>query len=59
MGVDNDGIGAFGDMDAVGPTGDHLDGNAEKNALAAAPVGHGGKIRRERGHRARHRALGL
>ena len=53
MGADNDGMCALGDMDVVGTTSDDLDGNAKKNALAAAPVGHGRKIRGERGHRGR------
>ena len=53
MGADNDGMCALGDMHVVGTTGDDLDRNAEKDALAAAPVGHRRKIRRERGHELR------
>ena len=51
MGADNDGICAFIDMHVIGPPGDDLDGNTGKNPLAAAPVGHGRKIRREGGHK--------
>jgi len=45
VGADNDGICAFGDVDVIGTTGDDLDRNTKKNALAAAPIGHGRKIR--------------
>jgi hypothetical protein len=48
MGADHDGVRAFRDVDIIRAAGDDLDGNAEKDALAAAPIGHGSKIRRER-----------
>ena len=51
MGADHDGVGAFGDVDIFGATSDDLNGNAEKDALATAAVGHGSKIRGKRGHR--------
>lgn len=47
VGADNNDIHTFRDVDIVGTTGDDLDGNAEKNPLAAAPVAMG-EIRRER-----------
>jgi hypothetical protein len=52
VGADNNGIRTFRDVDIVGTTGDDLDGNAEKNALAAARLVMGERFD-ERGRRRR------
>jgi len=52
VGAESNDIRTFRDVDIVGTTGDDLDGNAEKNALATAPVAMGERLD-ERGHRRR------
>ncbi len=51
MGADDGGEGLFGERLLVWADGDDHDGHAQKNALAAAAIAHGGEVGGERGHR--------